>query len=61
MSMPRYIDIFQDAADQIDRQFLAEKQLEIAVGVYQNSTFLKVFKNVLKSAGNYFLSVGMSS
>lgn len=45
MSILQGIDIFQEAAKQIERPLLAEKQLEIAVGVYQNSYYLKVFKN----------------
>ncbi len=45
MNTPQHIDIFHEAANQIERPLLAEKKIEIAVGVYQNSSYLKVFKN----------------
>ena len=39
-----YLERFQNAANQIDKTLLAQKQLEIAVGLYQDSVFLKLFK-----------------
>ncbi len=66
MNTPQHIDIFHEAAKQIEIPLLAEKQLEIAVGVYQNSSYLKVFKNswanstpnALTADARIFFSVG---
>ena len=40
-----YLEKFQNAADEIDKKILAQKQLEVAIGLYGNSVFLKLYKN----------------
>ena len=44
MDTTYYIQQFQSAADQIDKTLLASKQLEVAVGLYIDSVFLKLYK-----------------
>jgi hypothetical protein len=39
-----YLGIFQNAADEIDKNVLAQKQLEVATGLYGDSVFLKLYK-----------------
>ena len=52
MDIDFYLNKFQDAADKLDKKILSKKQLEVAVGVYQQgSVFLKLFK---KSWANEF-------
>jgi len=40
-----YLDKFQAAA-QLDKNFLGNKNIEVAVGMYLQSVFLKLYKNV---------------
>jgi len=39
-----YLEIFQKAAEQIDKTVLARKQLEVATGLYGDCVFLKLYK-----------------
>jgi len=39
-----YLEIFQNAADKIDKSVMARKQLEVATGLYGDSVFLKLYK-----------------
>ncbi len=39
-----YLKRFQNAADQIDKTLLISKQLEVSVGLYIDSVFLKLYK-----------------
>ena len=39
-----YLERFQNAADQIDKRLLAQKQLEVSTGLYKDSVFLKLYK-----------------
>jgi len=40
-----YLENFKNAAGQIDKEQLAQKQLEVATGIYkENSVFLKLYK-----------------
>lgn len=39
-----YLNIFQNAADQIDQTAMNQKQLEVATGLYGDSVFLKLYK-----------------
>jgi hypothetical protein len=40
-----YLNTFQKAADQLDKEVLQKKQIEVAVGEVLNSFFLKLYKN----------------
>ena len=44
MNESHYIKLFQKAANQLDKKLLNDKQLEVAVGVYGDSVFLKLYK-----------------
>ncbi|WP_428330583.1 hypothetical protein [Mucilaginibacter sp.] len=44
MDTPFYLELFQNAANQIDKNVLAGKQLEVATGLYGDSVFLKLYK-----------------
>lgn len=44
MDYKYYLDIFQKAADNLDKIKLQEKQIEVAVGEVLNSVFLKLYK-----------------
>ena len=65
MDTPFYIDQFQQAAEQIDQSALHRKQVELAVGVYFDSVFLKLYKkkwattseNPLTAESRIFFSV----
>jgi hypothetical protein len=46
-----YLEGFQNATSQIDKKLLASAQLEVAVGTFHNSIFLKLYK---KSWANPF-------
>jgi len=39
-----YLQIFQSAADRLDKQLFAQKDLKVAVVVYQNAVVLKVYR-----------------
>jgi hypothetical protein len=39
-----YLERFQNAANQIDKRLLALNQLEVAIGLYKDSVFLKLYK-----------------
>jgi hypothetical protein len=44
MDYSLYLSKFQKAAGLLDKKILDKKQIEVAVGMYQNSVFLKLFK-----------------
>ncbi len=44
MDTPFYLDEFQKAADRLDKKLLNKKQVEVAVGIYIDSVFLKLYK-----------------
>jgi len=44
MDYKHYLDIFQKAADNLDKKKLQKKQIEVAVGEVLNSVFLKLYK-----------------
>jgi len=44
MDTTYYLQIFQSAADQLDKKLFAGKELKVAVVVYQNSVVLKIYK-----------------
>jgi len=44
MDFTYYLDKFQKASDQLDKKILDKKQIEVAVGIYKNSVFLKLYK-----------------
>ena len=60
-----YIDKFQRAANQLDKKILGKKKVEVAVGLYGNSVFLKLYKrswanplqDPLTSASRIFFSI----
>jgi hypothetical protein len=51
MDINYYLDIFLKAAESIDKKILKQNKIEVAVGIYQNSVFLKLYK---KSWANPF-------
>ena len=51
MDTTYYLQQFQSAADQIDKTLLASKQLEVAVGLYGDSVFLKLYKKSWATMG----------
>ena len=65
MNFTYYLDKFQQASDRLDKKLLAKKQMEVAVGVYHDSVFLKLYKKAwankvpdpLTSASRIFFSV----
>ena len=46
MDFDFYLDKFQAAAAQLDKNLLDKKNIEVAVGLYLQSVFLKLYKNV---------------
>ena len=44
MDFTYYQDIFQKAADKLDKKLLNNKQIEVAAGVVLDSVFLKLYK-----------------
>jgi hypothetical protein len=44
MDFNLYLDKFQEVADRLDKKLLQKKHMEVAVGIYQESAFLKLFK-----------------
>jgi hypothetical protein len=65
MDFTYYLDKFQQAANRLDKKLLAKKQMEVAVGIYHDSVFLKLYKKAwankvpdpLTSASRIFFSV----
>jgi len=45
MDFDFYLDKFQAAAAQLDKNLLGKKNIEVAVGLYLQSVFLKLYKN----------------
>lgn len=39
-----YLENFQNIADQLDHELLREKSIEVAVGIYLDSVFIKLYK-----------------
>ncbi len=39
-----YLEKFQKVADKLDKKLLEKKQVEVAVGIYLDSVFLKLYK-----------------
>lgn len=39
-----YLENFQKIADQLDHELLREKSIEVAVGIYLDSVFIKLYK-----------------
>jgi hypothetical protein len=68
MDFTYYLDKFQKSADQLDKKLLEEKQVEVAVGIYTDSVFLKLYKrswtnksqDPLTSESRIFFSVWIS-
>jgi hypothetical protein len=44
MDYTLYLKKFQKAADPLDKKMLDKKQMEVAVGIYKDSVFLKLYK-----------------
>ncbi|GAA3990653.1 hypothetical protein [Mucilaginibacter dorajii] len=44
MDYKYYLQKFQQAADQLDKDLLGQYQLEVAVGVVLDSVYLKLYK-----------------
>jgi hypothetical protein len=65
MDFKNYLAVFQKTAIQLDKNRLEQKQIEVAVGIYLDSVFLKLFKkswaneteNPLTSESRIFFSV----
>ena len=65
MNFTYYLDKFQQSANRLDKKLLAKKQIEVAVGIYQDSVFLKLYKKAwankvpdpLAAASRIFFSV----
>ncbi|WP_259070329.1 hypothetical protein HDF24_14705 [Mucilaginibacter sp. X4EP1] len=51
MDTTYYLEQFQNAADQLDKTFLASKQLEVAVVLYGDSVCLKLYKKSWATTG----------
>ncbi len=51
MDTTYYLEQFQNAADQIEKTLLDSKQLEVAVGLYKDSVFLKLYKRLWATTG----------
>ncbi len=51
-----YLQIFQNAAEQLDKNLLARKQLEVATGLYGDSIFLKLYKKSWASPSHDLLT-----
>ncbi|OXA75437.1 hypothetical protein SAMN05444397_101522 [Flavobacterium aquidurense] len=68
MDISFYLNLFQKAADQIDRELLEEKQIEVWVGIFLDSVCLKLYKkswtndtqNPLTAESRIFFSVWIS-
>lgn len=52
-----YLDVFQKAADQLDKKVLHKKQVDVSVGEVLESVFLKLYKKSWTSSGQYPLQV----
>ncbi|MDX2173124.1 MAG: hypothetical protein SFY56_08395 [Bacteroidota bacterium] len=60
-----YLKKFEKAANRIDKKILIKKQIEISVGLYQDSVFLKLYKknwsnniqNPIESESRIFFSL----
>lgn len=69
MDFPYYQNKFQQASDRPDKKLLAKKLMEVAVGVYHDSVFLKLYKKAwantvpdpLTSASRIFFSVWINN
>ena len=44
MDTPFYLESFQKVADQIDQKLLHQKSIEVSVGIYLDSVFIKLYK-----------------
>lgn len=44
MDISFYLENFQKVADQIDQKLLIEKSIEVSVGIYLDSVFIKLYK-----------------
>ncbi len=44
MEIEHYLNIFQNAANSLEHEAIKSKNLEVAVGLYLDSVFLKVYK-----------------
>jgi hypothetical protein len=44
MDIPFYLDKFQKIADQLDKKVLNQKSIEVSVGIYSDSVFIKLYK-----------------
>ncbi len=69
MDITFYLKKFQEAADKLDKKNLTEKEIEVAVGIYQeHSVFLKLYKkswaneseNLLTAESRIFFSIWVS-
>jgi hypothetical protein len=49
MDYSYYLDVFQKAADQLDKKLFRDKQLEVSTGLILDSVFLKVYKKTWTS------------
>jgi hypothetical protein len=60
-----YLNKFKKSADELDKKLLRKKQIEVAVGIYADSVFLKLYKkswatqfqNPLTAESRIFFSV----
>lgn len=41
-----YLKSFQKVTDQLDHNLLLEKSIEVSVGIYLDSVFIKLYKNL---------------
>lgn len=68
MNTSFYLENFQKAADRLDQEILNEKSIEVAVGIYLDSVFIKLYKKswstnpdeALTSESRIFFSVWVS-
>ncbi|CAI2767680.1 hypothetical protein [Flavobacterium collinsii] len=68
MNTTFYLEKFQEAADRLDQKILSEKSIEVAVGIYLDSVFIKLYKKswstnpdeALTSESRIFFSVWIS-
>ena len=44
MNTSFYLEHFQKIANQIDQELLLQKSIEVAVGIYYDSVFIKLYK-----------------
>ncbi|WP_264523567.1 hypothetical protein [Flavobacterium sp. N502536] len=69
MNTSFYLENFQKAADRLDQKILNEKSIEVAVGIYLDSVFIKLYKKTwstntdeaLTSESRIFFSVWVSA